>query len=188
MEIKYNSENSGHDDSWEVGVEFQDFVCLKTRELNILSLQNFGSKKYQYQRGENLQGVEIKYDARCTGHNGTTPTGRLAIELKEKSDKNIKRFTPSGIYRNDKNWLYIQGNQDMFWIFSKKTLRRIYIDNNYKEGYARPTSYVFYLPIEDADKYCDYKYNSLDENDTTLGYYQPREVVFLDENDDFWTK
>jgi hypothetical protein len=156
MEINYNIENSGHENSFEVGNEFQDFVCMKLAEQNII-LQNINSKKFQYETGENLQGFEIKYDARCTGDKGTIPTNRLSIEIAEKTKTKNIYYVPSGIYRGDNAWIYIQGNYMMFWILSVKHLRLIYETGKYPK-YELPTIQKFYLPIELADKYCIKKF------------------------------
>jgi hypothetical protein len=152
MEINYNKENSGYDDSYEVGNRFQDFVCMELAKQNII-LQNINSKKFQYEIGENLQGFEIKYDSRCTGDKGTIPTNQLSIEIAEKNKSGNSKFIESGIYRKDNTWLYIHGNYMMFWIFSKKLLKQLHKSRRYKE-HELPTIKKFYLPIIDADKYC----------------------------------
>ena len=154
LEIKslYSRANSGHNDSFEIGNTFQDFVCIELAKQHII-LQNINSKKFQFEIGENLQGFEIKYDARCTGDRGTIATNRLSIEIAEKTNKDNLNWIPSGIYRNDNSWLYIQGNCMMFWIFSKKILNFLHEAGRYSEG-ADPTIKKFYLPILDADKYC----------------------------------
>jgi len=148
----YSRVNSGHDDSFEVGNCFQDFVCLELAKQNII-LQNINSKKFQFTVGENLQGFEIKYDGRCTGDRRTTPTNRLSIEIAEKTNAKNINWVPSGIYRNDNSWLYIQGNYMMFWIFNKNLLKVLHKSGRYKEG-DEPTIKKFYLPILEADKYC----------------------------------
>jgi len=155
MAISYNKENSGHSDSLEIGNTFQDFVCIELAKYSII-LQNINSKKFQYNTGENLQGFEIKYDARCTGDNGTIPTNRLSIEIAEKTDLNNLNFIPSGIYRDDNTWLYIQGNYNGFWIFPKKLLILLHKSGRYEDAQL-PTIRKFYLPITDADKYCALK-------------------------------
>ena len=152
METRYNSNNSGHSDSFEVGNNFQDFVCIELAKENII-LQNINSKKFQFETGENLQGFEIKFDARCTGDNATNATGRLSIEIAEKTKAENSKFVPSGIYRSDNSWLYIQGNYHQFWIFSKKLLVMLHNSGRYEEA-ELPTVKKFYLPIPDADKYC----------------------------------
>jgi hypothetical protein len=157
MAMKYNSENSGHNDSLEVGNTFEDFVCIELAKQNII-LQNIHSKKFQYETGENLQGFEIKYDARSMGCNGTKATGNVSIEVAEKTRKENKNFVPSGIYRGDNAWLYITGNYLAFWIFSVKILRGLHNTGKYKEWEPRPTIRTFLIPISVADKYCAKKF------------------------------
>ena len=152
MNPNYSENNSGHIDSFEVGNEFQDFVCIELAKQGII-LQNINSKKFQFNVGENLQGFEIKYDARCTGDRGTTATNQLSIEIAEKTRADNSKFVPSGIYRNDNSWLYIQGNFKTFWIFSKKLLILLHFSRRYKE-HELPTIKKFYLPLEDADSFC----------------------------------
>ena len=152
MGTNYDEENSGHLDSLEVGNEFQDFVCIELSKQNFI-IQNINIKKYQYNVGENLQGFEIKYDARCTGDKGTIPTNQLSIEIAEKTKSSNLNYVPSGIYREDNSWLYIHGNYMMFWIFSKTMLKLLHKSGRYKE-HEIPTIKKFYLPILDADKYC----------------------------------
>jgi len=152
METNYRISNSGHNDSLETGNKFQDFVCIELSKDHII-LQNINSRKFQYETGENLQGFEIKYDARCTGDNGTSQTGRLSIEIAEKTKAENINFVPSGIYRSDNSWLYIQGNYHQFWIFSKKILIMLHKSGRYNED-EMPTIKKYYLPISHADKYC----------------------------------
>ena len=152
MNPNYSENNSGHIDSFEVGNEFQDFVCIELAKQGII-LQNINSKKFQFNVGENLQGFEIKYDARCTGDRGTIATNQLSIEIAEKTRADNSKFVPSGIYRNDNSWLYIQGNFKTFWIFSKKLLILLHFSRRYKE-HELPTIKKFYLPLEDADRFC----------------------------------
>lgn len=132
----------------EQGLEYQDFIAeLLMKEIG-LSLTNFSSRRYQL-RGENMQGVEIKNDDRMKD------TGNLYIEIQEKADAKNKRFVNSGIFRNDNTWLYIIGNYEVAYIFSKKFLQLIYKDG--KCSYRKvdiPTSKGFLIPVSEAEKYC----------------------------------
>lgn len=161
MEISYRKENSGHSNSYEIGIEFQDFVCLELSKHNIL-IQNISSKKFQFETGENLQGWEIKYEARCTGDNNTKATGQLSIEIAEKTKPGNLNFIPSGIFRDDNSWLYIHGNYMGFWIFSKNILKMLYYSKRY-EQHELETIIKFYLPIKDADKYCAKKFDTVNQ-------------------------
>ena len=127
------------------GIEFQDWVCeLMAREHIIL--QNLSSKKYQFERGENLQGFEIKLDARCT------ETGRLSIEVAEKSRASNPRWIPSGIMREDNAWLYIQGNRTQLWIFARNHLRLYREKKRPQEHDSYGTVRKFYLTIALANR------------------------------------
>lgn len=132
--------------AFEVGIEFQDFVCLELAKDNII-LQNLGSKLYQIQVGENLQGFEIKYDERCTD------TNRLSIEVAEKSrnDPNLN-WTPSGIMRGDNSWLYIQGNYDIIFVFAKNWLQRWHDEKAPEIVEFNGTIRRFFLPFRVAEK------------------------------------
>jgi hypothetical protein len=127
------------------GIEFQDFVCDQLARRHVI-LQNLSSKKYQIEVGENLQGFEIKMDSRCS------ETGRLSIEVAEKSKASISSFTASGIYRNDNAWLYIQGNYDALFVFGTNILMLLHKSGKYKEK-EEATIRAFYLPFNDARKY-----------------------------------
>jgi hypothetical protein len=131
-------------DSLEKGLAFQDFVCIALAERHIV-LQNIGSKKFQIEVGENLQGFEIKLDRRCT------ETGRLSIEVAEKSSRDVLWWTASGIMREDNSILYIQGNYDCFWVFGKKWLRRWVDEKSPPVDEFNGTIRRFFLDIEVAD-------------------------------------
>lgn len=149
--------NSIHENTLEIGHEFQDFVVEKLiNELGI-SISIFQSKKYQFTKGESLQGVEIKYDARSTGdctYKECKATNNVGIEVAEKSNKNNFNWIKSGIYRLDNSWLYIVGNYQNIWVFGKKHLVLMHQSEKYKEIQTLPTLKTMLLPIEDADKYC----------------------------------
>jgi N6-adenosine-specific RNA methylase IME4 len=114
------------------------------------SVLSLDSKKFQYEIGENLQGFEIKYDARCTGDRGTLATNQLSIEIAEKTKDSNLNYIDSGIYRNDNSWLYIQGNYMMFWIFSKRILKLLHKSGRYKNmNYLllKNSIYLFWMLI-----------------------------------------
>lgn len=131
--------------SFQSGLEFQDFVCTLLMR-DAIVLQNTGSKLYQIKVGENLQGFEIKLDRRFQ------ETGRLSIEIAEKSRAEMSDWTPSGIYRDDNTWLYIQGNYQRVYVFPKKFLVSLHLTNRYEID-STATVQKFYLPLSDAEKY-----------------------------------
>ena len=131
--------------SFQDGLEFQDFVCETLAKHGIV-LQNLSSKKYQYNVGENLQGFEIKQDNHCSR------TKRLSIEVAEKSQSNVRGWTPSGICREDNSWLYIQGNNDILFVFAKNWLLRYWNEKKPEVVSNRPTIKSFYVPFDTAIK------------------------------------
>lgn len=135
--------NSKNTNSYQEGIKFQDFVTLELFRKGII-VQNFQSQKYQYQHGENIQNIEIKLDKRCI------ETKRLSIEIAEKTKENNLSYVPSGIYSN--SIMYVQGNFDLFFVFSTKMLKLLYLSRRYAEK-TEKTLKAFYLPIKDAKKY-----------------------------------
>lgn len=149
--------NNIHNNSLEVGLEFQDYVVNKLLKEVGIPITIYGSRKYQFGIGENIQGIEIKYDARSTGdctNYENEATNNVAIEVAEKSHKNNPNWIDSGIYRNDNTWLYIIGNYMQFWIFGKKTLQLMHKSGKYKTVQTLPTIKTMLIPIEVADIYC----------------------------------
>ena len=130
-------------DTFEAGLEFQDYVCTRLAREHII-LQNLQSKKYQLEIGENVQGFEIKLDARCT------ETGRLSIEIAEKSDARLASWSESGIYRADNSWLYIQGNYQELFVLGTAWLRRYHAKMKPEEHESHGTVRKFYLPLPEA--------------------------------------
>lgn len=131
----------------EKGLQFQDHVMdLLITELGI-SLTQYSSKKWQYTTGENKQGIEIKFDDKYKN------TGNLYIETGEKTNKNNIKYIESGIYRQDNAWLYIIGNYDIIYIFSKKYLKFLHKKNIFREVEI-PTSRGFLIDEKNAEKYC----------------------------------
>jgi len=108
------------------GLEYQDFIMEKLLENLGIPISNFSSKKYQFSKGENLQGIEIKYDDKYK------KTGNIYIEVAEKSNPNNKEYIPSGIMRNDNSWLYAIGDYSILFIFGKQILKLQYNKNLFK--------------------------------------------------------
>jgi len=129
------------------GLEFQDFVTdILIKEIGI-SLSSYSSVKYQNLKGENKQGIEIKFDDKYKD------TGNIYIEIAEKSNPINKNYVNSGIFRNDNTWLYLIGNYDEIYIFSKKHLILMYNSKKYREVIT-VTSKGFLVNKKDADNYC----------------------------------
>jgi hypothetical protein len=140
-----------YSESLEKGLQYQDFVCSELYRRGV-PVVGFSSKKYQNKHGENLSGIEIKFDDRLK------ETGNVYIEIAEKSHPNNPYFVPSGIYRSDNSWLYAIGNYEVIYIFAKNTLVRLHAQA-VKRGYRTikiPTSRGFLLSIPETEKYAAY--------------------------------
>lgn len=152
--------HSVHKNSLEIGQEFQDFIIENLSKSCGLTVSIYQSKKYQFEVGESLQGVEIKYDARSTGDStyvDCKSSGNVAIEVAEKSNVSKASFTPSGIFRRDNSWLYIVGNYHQAWIFGKRTLIRAHESNKFRCINTLPTLQTMLIPIKYADLICEKK-------------------------------
>lgn len=132
----------------ESALQFQDFVVECCFHILRMPISLYGSKLYQQQVGESLTGVEIKYDKNYCN------TGNLYIETAEKALPRDGDFAPSGIYRSDNSWLYIIGDYDTLFVFSKKILIALHRSNKYKQVEIKiKTSQGMLLPELDAKKY-----------------------------------
>ena len=100
------------------GTEYQDFLTEYLYKIG-LPLFTYTSKKWQTKKGENKLGVEIKFDDKHK------ETGNLYIEIQERTET-YYNYVPSGIFRNDNTWIYIQGNYDIAYVFFKKHLKSFY--------------------------------------------------------------
>jgi len=150
MEIKYP--DAKQKDSFNDGKKYELFVATEFYRVHHIPIQLYRTREEQYQIGESRQGIEIKEDSRCT------ETGRLSIEIAEKTRKEQIDWIASGIYRNDNSWLYAQGNRQIIFIFGKNILQLLHKSGRYGEHEAppppqKPTVRAFYLSIQDAKKY-----------------------------------
>lgn len=139
--------NSKHLDSLQLGQLYQAFIQYLLLKRYGVKVHFYRTKEDQYNIGESIEGIEVKFDDWCT------KTGRLSIEVGEKTRANLAAFTPSGIMRKDNTILYAQGNMMRCWIFPKrdlqlffKTRRPTIIDDDPK------TIQKFYLYLPDAAK------------------------------------
>jgi len=141
--------DSKNPNSIQDGLEFQDFVMETLAKEHGIYIQNYSSKKYQLNKGENIQRFEIKLDMRCT------ETRRLSIEIAERTALD-RPWVNSGIYAN-KSFFYVHGNFECFWIFITsflQQLEKVKQEEEYKYQHKEETTIkAFYLPIEDANKY-----------------------------------
>jgi hypothetical protein len=145
MDTKPSYPDSPDPNSFESGLEFQDFVAELLLKETGIPLMNYSSRKYQFKVGENKQGIEIKLDRRM-GKN-------VSIEVAEKSRQSRTEWTNSGIFRNDNSWLYIQGNYKKVFVFGVTILRLAYQkDFHDKTWEPYPTIRTFLMPIDYAER------------------------------------
>lgn len=105
----------------EAGLEYQDFIADQLRKADpCIIIGAYSSRKYQNEHGESAAGIEIKYDMRFKD------TGNLYVEVAEKSNAAIAEYTPSGIYRQDNTWLYLIGDYEQAFLFSKHQLQSVH--------------------------------------------------------------
>ncbi len=136
-----------YEEKLKSGLEFQDFVAVEFSKIGI-PITSFSSKKFQINKGENLQGFEIKNDEKFR------QTGNFWIELKERTTEE-KPYTPSGIFRTDNTRFFVIGDYKGVFLIQKKILRLL--SSKYKQiENNRKTSIGFLLPVKDAEKYFDY--------------------------------
>lgn len=152
MVMKFNSKypDAPQETTYEEAMEYQDFVSdILLKNLGIV-VSNYSSRKYQFNIGESRQGIEIKLDKRIS------PIGNVSIEVYEKTKVNNLLWVKSGILREDNSWLYIQGNYEYIFIFSKKYLRKLY-EKKYKNKVWEPipTIRTFLIPFDEAKKICE---------------------------------
>jgi hypothetical protein len=137
--------SSYYKDRLEKGIEFQDHVNSLLYDLGIVVVQ-YQSRRFQFERGENSGGIEIKFDDKLER------TGNLYIESAEKSHPGNAYYVPSGIYRLDNSWLYAIGNYKTVYLFVTRHLRWLHERQRFAE-IQTPTSRGFLLPEIVAKKY-----------------------------------
>ena len=141
-------EMSYYNDMLKEGLEYQDFIFDLLYKLG-LPLISYSSKMYQINKGENKSGIEIKYDKKFS------KTGNFWIEFLEKSNVNNEKWIKSGIDRDDNTWLYLMGDYEVIYVFSKRHLK-MHKERLKKNG-SRPmynnmnTSVGFLLSKRQAD-------------------------------------
>ena len=96
---------------------YQDFIVDQLRKQTpAFIIQQYNSKKYQFDTGESSSGFEIKYNSKMR------ETGRIYIETAEKSYDHNGPYIPSGIMRNDNTIFFLFGDYSQALLIAKKTL------------------------------------------------------------------
>lgn len=107
--------------------------------------------------GETKEGIEIKFDDMIFFY---CKSGRLYIETHEKAKAENKEYVRSGIYREDNTTIYLIGDYDIWFLFSKQKLRWLEkLDPPFLFlPKSTPTSKGFCIPLKNAKILClDYQ-------------------------------
>lgn len=132
----------------ESALLYQDFVVDTMLSMLGFAVVVYSSKAYQQAVGESRTGVEIKNDKNYA------KTGNIYIETAEKDRPRPGPYAPSGIYRDDNTWLYVVGDYDTIFVFSKRFLVSLHQSGKYSRLENKTkTSEAFLLPERDARKY-----------------------------------
>ena len=137
-----------------IGNLYEDFCANVLFYLIKIPLTSMKSKHYQLEIGENLQGLEIKYQGRMEEYKS------LYIETHEKSHKDNENFVKSGIYRKDNTWLWMTGDWDVAFLIPLNKLKMLY-ETGEMRTLDSETSKGFVLPLDLAEKYCIKKFDNL---------------------------
>lgn len=133
------------------GEEYQKFIEEIFREKLGIVFSCYTTKSEQMRYGENRAGWEIKYcSPKWIGRNGK-PSGNIFIETEAKNKDNT-RYIPGGINKEDNAWLFIVGDYDDIWIFSKKMLKTI-SHNKMIINNSMGTAKGFLLNSEEIENY-----------------------------------
>lgn len=131
----------------KAGLLYQDFIVDLAWKEGLVIAQ-YSSQEYQIGIGESRTGAEIKFDEQSI----TKPN--LYIEVSEKARPRKGDYAPSGIYANEKTWLYIIGNYDEVYVFHKNILQLLHKSRRYREiEINMKTSCGFLIPKTDASLY-----------------------------------
>tara|TARA_B100000519_G_scaffold24189_1_gene17104 strand:+ start:1530 stop:1982 length:453 start_codon:yes stop_codon:yes gene_type:complete len=129
------------------GKKYELFIKEQLYKQKNFNLNLFKSKLDQYNIGESLEGIEIKFDNRMKY------TENVYIEFEEKTNSNNENWINSGILRNDNTHSWIIGNYNKAYIFWKIALQQIFKNKKYLKEVETKTSKGFLLNKEMIKKY-----------------------------------
>ena len=115
------------------------------------------NKQAQNDIGENLFGMEVKYDRKYK------ETGNLYIETHEKTNENNEWFVKSGILKEDNSWLWAQGDYEELYIFLKEDLLQAHYSDVYRKV-TKTTSQGFLIPKRKAQQLVKRYFNMVQPN------------------------
>ncbi len=153
--------SKSYQEKLKIGLLYEDFCANVVWDLIKLPLTPMRTQFYQLRRGENAQGVEIKYQGKMEKYKS------LYIETHEKRRPENKCFVESGVYRSDNTRLWLTGDFDILYLLPLKTLQMLSQDQRFRRV-EHETSKAFILPIEVADKHCLKKFTGLRKRFSSL--------------------
>jgi hypothetical protein len=125
------------------GEQYQRYINECLVAVGSSSFHTYTTKEDQRNKGENVEGVEVKYDKKVSS------TGNLWIEVSEKTDPSHHHFVPNGIYSKHAKYYFI-GNYNIAYFFDVETLRGLHQNKRYTEITNNTgTSRGFLLPVAD---------------------------------------
>tara|TARA_R110002012_G_scaffold280_9_gene1109 strand:+ start:946 stop:1419 length:474 start_codon:yes stop_codon:yes gene_type:complete len=127
-------EKEYYNNKLEEGKKYELFIKEQLYKQKNFKLNLFESKLDQYNIGESLEGIEIKFD------NKMKYTKNVYIEFAEKTNSNNKDWINSGIFRNDNTHSWIIGNYNKAYIFWKIALQQIFKNKKYLKEVETKTS------------------------------------------------
>ena len=133
-----------YEDRLAEGQKFEEYIKKVFFERFAINL-DFTGKDNQNLIGETLQGIEVKFDNRFK------ETRNIYIEVAEKTNPANDEYIKSGIYREDNTWLYVIGDYDTLYMFSKKHLKLL---KDKCQSVITPTSMGFLVPQFMSDETC----------------------------------
>ena len=131
----------------EDGKKYEEFIKQQLYIKKQLTLNLCHNKEQQINIGENLEGIEIKFD------NKKNIYKNIYIELQEKTNENNMNWVNSGILRKDNTHSWIIGDYQEAFIFWKFHLKQLYENNLYLKEVITKTSRGFLLNTEMQNKY-----------------------------------
>ncbi len=132
-----------YEEKLEAGQKYQDYIVYELYNRGFPILQ-FNSKHFQINKGESINGVEIKHDRMFR------QTQNLYIEFAEKK-KEATQWVRSGIMREDNAKIMVIGDYQSAFVFFVKHLQ----EEGRRAGWRRiitDTSKGFLLPLERAEE------------------------------------
>ena len=126
-------------ENYEQALEYQDLATDILCD-NGYNVNCYCSKKWQYEKGESRNGIEIKNDKLVS------QTGNLYIETHEKQ-KEATSWVKSGILREDNTKYWFIGDNKKAWFFRKTQLRALTNKKEFKRK-ETPTSKGVLIPIK----------------------------------------